>query len=105
MSRIDPTLTIERLARRLRRAGAVHPVAGAVAQAARGASCLSLPRFSALMDLSPRSVGMAERGEVPFGELAPCVGRAASCAGADLLALADLELEWRAAASETMSSS
>jgi hypothetical protein len=105
MNRIDPTLTIERLARRLRRAGAAHPVAGAVAQAARGASCLSLPQFSVLMDVSRQSVAMAEQGEVPFGELAPCIGRAAASTGADLLALADLELEWRAVAPEAVSGS
>ena len=96
MSGIDPSLTIEHLARRLQRAGAAHPVAGAVAQAARGASRLPVAEFAILLDLASHSVETGERGEVPFGELPPPIGLAAASTGADLLALADLELVWRA---------
>ena len=90
MSGIDPSLTIEHLARRLQRAGAAHPVAGAVAQAARGASRLAVAAFAVLLDLGQHLVERGGRGEVPFGELPPPVGLAASFAGADLLTPADL---------------
>jgi hypothetical protein len=97
MNGIDPTLVIEHLARRLRRGGAAHPVAAAISLAARGATCLAAPEFSTLVDLPVETVARSERGEISFGELAPSIGAAAAATGADLLALADLSLEWRGA--------
>ena len=91
---LDPTDVVEHFARRLRRLGAPHPVAGAVALAARGTTRLAAPDFSALVRLPVEVVGRAERGEIAFGELAPPIGAAAASTGADLLALADLAREW-----------
>ena len=94
MTRIDPTRTIELLARRLRLRGAAHPVAGAVAQAARGASCLAVAEFSEEMNLTVDLVTRAERGCVSFGLLPSQIGLAAAGTGADLFALAGLVREW-----------
>lgn len=96
MTPIDPTLVIERMARRLRSEGAAHPVAGAVAVAARGHARLAIAEFAGAVALSVEVVESAERGTVPFGELPAAIGAQAGETGADLLALADLEAEWRA---------
>ncbi len=95
MSRIDPTVTIERMALRLRSSGAPHPVAGALAQAARGAVRLTVDGYAEWADRSRTEVERAERGEVAFGALTPEVGLAVAATGADLLVLADLERAWR----------
>lgn len=95
MTSIDPTLTIERLARRLRSGGADHPVAGAVALAARGATKLPLGDFARSVDLLPDVVVNAERGAVSLGDLPSEIGALAFAAGADLLSLTDLETAWR----------
>ncbi|MEZ5247176.1 MAG: hypothetical protein R2707_18965 [Acidimicrobiales bacterium] len=95
MSGIDPTVVIERMARRLRADRAPHPVAGAVALAARGHTCLTLHEFAAVVDLPAATVRSAELGCVAFGELPSAIGAQAGETGADLLSLADLEVEWR----------
>lgn len=95
MTAIDPTVVIERMARRLRDEGAAHPVAGAVALAARGHACLPLPEFAASVGLAVENVRSAELGWVAFGELPAAIGAQVGETGADLLALADLEVEWR----------
>ena len=95
MSKIDPTLTIARMAERLRSSGAAHPVAGALAQAARGTTRLAIGDYAEGVDRPRNEVERAERGEVAFGELALEVGMAVATTGADLLVLADLEQSWR----------
>ena len=95
MSAIDPTLVIERMARRLRAEGAVHPVAAAVAVAARGHARMAVEVFAGAVELPVEAVRSAEVGSVPFGSLPGAIGVQAGATGADLLALADLEAEWR----------
>ena len=95
MTPIDPTVVIERMARRLRADGAAHPVAAAVSVAARGHACLALHEFADEVELSPEIVRSAELGSVAFGELPAAIGAQAGETGADMLALADLEAEWR----------
>lgn len=95
MSPIDPTRTIERMARRLRSQGAPHPVAGAVALAARGTRRLGPEDFAVEVGLLADVVHAAEAGEVPLGRLPAEIGALAFATGADLLALTDLEREWR----------
>ncbi len=95
MTRIDPTLVIERMARRIRTSGAAHPVAAAVALAARGHMRLDQIEFAANVGRSVDHVRSNEAGTVAFGDLPSEVGSAAASTGADLLALADLEKEWQ----------
>ncbi len=95
MSAIDPTVVIERMARRLRADGAEHPVAAAVSVAARGHACLGLHEFADAVELPAELVRSAELGSVAFGELPAAIGAQVGETGADLLALADLEAEWR----------
>ena len=95
MTRIDPTLVLEHMARRLRTGGAAHPVAGAVALAARGHTRLDHIEFAADVGRSLELVSSNEGGGVAFGDLPSDIGMAVVAAGADLLALADLEKEWQ----------
>jgi hypothetical protein len=95
MNGIDPTRTVERLAERLRAAGASHPVAGAVSLAARGHARLDVGAWADLVELPATDVAAAEAGSVPFGELPGPIGRRADAIGLDLLSLADLERTWR----------
>ncbi len=95
MSLLDPTLVIEQMARRLRAGGATHPVAGAVSLAARGHARMAQIEFAQHADLLVDLVRSSERGEVAFGDLPASIGSVATAAGADLLALADLEMCWR----------
>ena len=84
MTPIDPTVVVERMARRLRSDGADHPVAGAVALAARGATKLPLHAFARSVDLLPDVVVNAERGAVALGDLPSEIGALAFATGADL---------------------
>lgn len=96
MSAIDPTDVIERMAARLRSQGAAHPVAGAIALAARGHMRMAPDAFAHEVGLSADLVGSAESGDVAFSELPTVVGEKVARLGADLLVLADLESSWRA---------
>ncbi|MDW3217119.1 MAG: hypothetical protein R8F63_00790 [Acidimicrobiales bacterium] len=95
MTAIDPTVVIERMARRLRSDGVAHPVAAAMSVAARGHARLAVDEFAAAVSLPVAVVRSAERGVVAFGELPPAIGLQVGETGADLLALADLEASWR----------
>ena len=95
MTPIDPTVVIERMATRLRSQGATHPVAGAIAVAARGHMRMGQCEFAVAVDLPVELVRSAETGAIPFGELPAAIGEHVGAAGADLLALADLEAAWR----------
>ena len=96
MTRIDPTIVIERMAGGLRSAGAHHPVAGAVALAARGHVRLEQREFAGTVGCSVEHIRSTEIGDVAFGDLPAHVGDAAVVLGVDLLALADLEQAWQA---------
>lgn len=95
MTAIDPTVVIERMARRLRASGAAHPVAAAVSVAARGHTRMPVEEFAVAAELPAEFVRAAERGVVAFGELPPAIGIQVGDTGADILALADLEASWR----------
>ncbi len=97
MSGVDPTNVIERMASGLRSAGAAHPVAGAVALAARGHARLDQREFAASVGQSVDHIQSTEIGEIAFGDLPPHVGNTAAALGVDLLALADLENAWHTA--------
>ncbi|GJM36789.1 MAG: hypothetical protein DHS20C19_01560 [Acidimicrobiales bacterium] len=95
MTSIDPTRTIERMASRLRSEGVEHPVAGAVALAARGHARMAPEAFADVAVLPIEVVQSAEAGSVAFGALPVAIGLYAGATGADLMVLADLEAEWR----------
>ena len=95
MTPIDPTIVIERMAGRLRAAGAPHPVSGAAAVAARGHARMGQDEFAEQAGLLVSVVERAERGDTPFGELPRRIGSGVAATGADILALADLEQTWR----------
>lgn len=96
----DATAMCERLARRLQRAGASHPVAGAVATAARGHIGVSRQEFADLIGFDVAEIAVFEAGEVPFGCLPREFGRVlGQIEGLDLLALADAARSTRCATS------
>lgn len=95
MSAVDPTRVIESLARRLGARRAEHPVAGALAQAARGRARLDQAGFAARVGVSVELVRACERGDVPLGDLPSRLGSLALELDADLLGLADLERRLR----------
>jgi hypothetical protein len=95
MTAIDPTVVIERMAGRLRADGAQHPVAAALAIAARGHARLAPEEYAASVDLPIGLVDSAETGDVAFSDLPSTVGEQAGAMGIDLLALVDLEATWR----------
>lgn len=95
MTPIDPTAVIERMAGRLRAAGAPHPVSGAAAVAARGHARMGQDEFAQQEGLSVSIVERAERGDTAFGQLPGIIASGVAATGADLLALADLEQTWR----------
>ena len=93
---VDVTRLVERLADRLARRGAPHPVAAAVAMACRGNTGRDLASFAAWLDV-PRSLVVAcEEGDVAFADLPDAL--LAHHDGIDLLALADLDLDYAARA-------
>jgi len=98
-SRGDATAMCELLALRLDEQGARHPVAGAVALAARGHLGLAQREFAQFVGLDSADVQSSEKGEVPFGELPRELGSVlAQIEGLDLLALADMSRATRCGA-------
>lgn len=86
----DATAMCEHLALRLQRAGAPHPVAGAVALAARGHLGVTMHEFAEMVGLGVADLGAIEGGSVPFGCLPRELGAVLDdIEGLDLLALAD----------------
>jgi len=85
----DATAMCELLGRRLAVRGAPHPIAGAVALAARGHLGLDQKGFADLIGLGVTEISEAETGMVPFGRL-PCEldWVLEDIEGLDLLALA-----------------
>lgn len=66
---VDVVAFVERLAERLRQDGVAHPVAAAVALAARGRLRSDPEAFAGAVGLDPALLVRVEAGEVPFGEL------------------------------------
>ena len=89
---VDVTRLVERLADRLARSGASHPVAAAVAMACRGNTGRDLDSFARWVGVSRSQVAACEAGDVAFGDLPDEV--VAHHAGLDLLALADLDADY-----------
>ena len=92
---IDVTRLVERLAARLARSGARHPVAAAVAIACRGNAGVDPAAFAERLGLAVSTVIACEAGAVPFDDLPAAL--VADRDGLDLLALADLDTAYAAA--------
>ncbi len=93
--RRDATAMVERMAAQARRAGAEHPVAAAVAQAARVGQLCGPEAFARRTGIPAAVVAAAESGSVAFGRLARGYDPVVAELGVDLLSLADLERQWR----------
>jgi hypothetical protein len=92
----DLTDLCERLARRLHRSGAAHPVAAAVALAARGHRGLDVDEFARAVGLPADTVRRAEAGDIVWEDLPAVLGDLVeSMPSVDLLALADLDAAYR----------
>ena len=92
----DLTRVCERLARQLHRHGATHPVAAAVALAARGHLGLDVDEFADVVDLTVATVARAEAGDIAWEDLPDTLGSLVeSMPSVDLLALADLDASYR----------
>lgn len=92
----DLTRVCERLAQHLDRSGATHPVAAAVALAARGHHGLDVDDFARGLGLSADAVGRAEAGGIAWEDLPDIIGDLLeSIPSIDLLALADLDTHYR----------
>lgn len=90
----DLTRLCERVAADLRREGVAHPVAAAVALAARGVAGLERDAWAARLGLDVEVVAACEEGRVAFGDLPAPIGAAAHDAGVDLVVLAALARRW-----------
>ncbi|MEQ8839835.1 MAG: hypothetical protein RIB98_02565 [Acidimicrobiales bacterium] len=88
--RCDATAMVERLAGRAHTAGLDHPVAAALALAARMSRLCGPEEFAAAAGLSSAEVVAAEAGAVPFGSLPRAYDALFAAMGVDLLSLADL---------------
>lgn len=86
---------IERMAVTARGAGLEHPVAAAVALAARVSRLSGPEEFAEGAGFSLDQLEAAEGGRLRFGELPPAYDPILAALDVDLLSLADLEIEWR----------
>lgn len=92
----DLTRVCERIADRLHRSGATHPVAAAVALAARGHLGLDIDGFARAVGLGVDTVRSAEAGDIAWEDLPDVLGAVVeSMPSVDLLALADLDAGYR----------
>lgn len=93
--RRDATAVVELLAVRARTAGVDHPVAAAVAQAARVSLLAGPEDFAERIGLPLDRLVEAESGAVRFGDLPIEFDPVLGSLGLDLLSLADLARAWR----------
>ncbi|MEM7141933.1 MAG: hypothetical protein AAF548_12970 [Actinomycetota bacterium] len=93
--RRDATALVERMAVQARTAGVDHPVAAAVARAARVSSLSGPEAFAERIGVSVVRLVESESGAVRFGDLPIAYDDTLGELGVDLLSLADLEAEWR----------
>ena len=92
----DLTRVCERLARHLDRSGATHPVAAAVALAARGHRGRDTDEFAGVLGLPVDTIRRAESGDIAWEELPDIIGDLLEAMpNIDLLALADLDAAYR----------
>ena len=95
--RLDFTIFCERLAERLRSGGASHPVAAAVALAARGQRGVDVDEFAAAIGVAADALRQIEAGNVAFADVPDELAFAfADIPSARLLLMADLEREMAA---------
>lgn len=94
--RRDATAMVERMAVQARRAGVDHPVAAALALAARVSRLAGPEEFAERTGVPIARLVEAEAGAVRFGELPRAYGPVLDVLGVDLLSLADLEAQWGA---------
>ena len=91
---LDVTLFCERLAERLRSKGVTHPVAAAVALAARGHRGVDVQPFADAIGLSTPLLRQVEAGAIAFADLPDEVALAfARIPSASLFLMADLDSE------------
>ena len=91
---LDMTLFCERLAERLRSEGVSHPVAAAVALAARGHRGVDVEPFALDIGVDARLLRQIEAGTVAFADLPDEIAFAfALIPSASLFLMADLERE------------
>jgi len=95
--RRDATAMIERMAVQARTAGVGHPVAAAVALAARVSQLRGPEEFADRNGIPITRLVEAESGSVRFGDLPAGLDSVLSGMNIDLLSLADLEREWQGA--------
>lgn len=93
--RRDATAMVERMAAQVRAAGFGHPVAAAVALAARVSELTGAQEFADRHGVPLARLVEAEAGIVRFGELPQAYDPVLATLGIDLLSLADLEASWR----------
>ena len=91
---LDFTIFCERLAERLRSRGASHPVAAAVALAARGQRGVDVDEFAAALGIDGEQLRQIETGNVAFADVPDELAFAfADIPSARLLLMADLDRE------------
>jgi len=89
---LDMTQVCERLAERLRSKGVAHPVAAAVALAARGHRAVDIERFAGAIGVDAHQLSQVEAGNVAFVDLPDELAWAfARIPSASLFLMADLE--------------
>ncbi len=92
----DITTTVEIVAARLLQRGATHPVAAALAIAARGQDGTTVDEFAAARGLDVSEVRALEAGAVPLEDLPDLIADVLDRTGrVDLLAMADLDADIR----------
>jgi hypothetical protein len=90
--RRDATAMVERMAAQAHDAGLVHPVAAAVALAARVSQLAGPEEFAERTGVPITRLVEAEAGTVRFGELPLAYDAVLAELGLELLSLADLEI-------------
>jgi hypothetical protein len=103
--RRDATAMVERMAVQARAAGVAHPVAAAVACAARVGALTGPEDFAERHGIPIAELSAAEAGLIRFGDLPRAYDPVLAALGLDLLSLADLDASWRAPTSARETSS
>ena len=92
----DITATVQMVAARLLQRGAAHPVAAALAIAARGQDGTTVDEFAAAYGLHSSTVRSLEAGDVALEDLPDLIADVLDRTGrVDLLAMADLDTHTR----------
>ncbi len=95
---------MERLAQRVRAEGAAHPVAAALARAARMSVLEGAEDFARRIGIDVAAIHTAESGRLRFGALPAAYDHTFAALELDLLWLAHLEREWECSGPERVPS-